>query len=82
MIRLTTIQQSLSLRGTNPELSIIRSIQFMGNGYIPEEHGHIIVMQADDDFSELHEIDSFTERLSKHAFCNRKGKTILIHFSP
>ena len=61
MIRLTSIQQALSLKGTIPELAIIRSIQFMGDGYDPEEHGHIIVIQADEDFSEFTEIDSFTE---------------------
>jgi hypothetical protein len=41
MIRLTSIQQALSLRGTIPELAIIRAIQFMGDGYIPEEDGSI-----------------------------------------
>lgn len=61
MIRHTSIQQALSLRGTIPELAVIRSIQFMGDGYSPEEHGHIIVVQADEDFAELTEIDSFTE---------------------
>ena len=61
MIRLTSIQQALSLKGTIPELAIIRAIQFMGDGYDPEEHGHIIVIQADEDFSEFIEIDSFTE---------------------
>ena len=61
MIRLTSIQQALSQKGTIPELAIIRAIQFMGDGYDPEEHGHIIVIQADEDFSEFTEIDSFTE---------------------
>ena len=59
MIRRTSIQQALSLRGTIPELAIIRAIQFMGDGYDPEEHGHIIVIQTDEDFSEFTEIDSF-----------------------
>ena len=59
MIRLTSIQQALSLRGIIPELAIIRAIQFMGDGYNPEEHGYIVVVQADEDFSELTEIDSF-----------------------
>jgi hypothetical protein len=49
MIRITSIDQALALRGTIPELAIIRSIQFMGDGYSPEEHGHIIVMQEGDD---------------------------------
>jgi hypothetical protein len=61
MIRITSIQQVLSLRGTIPELAIIRAMQFIGDGYDPEEHGHIIVIQADADFSELTEIDSFTD---------------------
>ena len=61
MIRLYSTEQALALRGTIPELAIIRSIQFMGDGYDPEEHGHIIVIQADEDFSEFTEIDSFTE---------------------
>ena len=61
MIRLYSTEQALALRGTIPELAIIRAIQFMGDGYDPEEHGHIIVIQADEDFSEFTEIDSFTE---------------------
>ena len=52
MIRLTSRQQALSLRGTIPELAVIRSIQFMGDGYIPEEHGHIVVMQEGDDITQ------------------------------
>lgn len=56
MIRLTSIQQALSLRGTIPELAVIRSIQFMGDGYDPEEHGHIIVMQEGDDISKVTEV--------------------------
>jgi hypothetical protein len=61
MIRITSIQQVLSLRGTIPELAILRAMQFIGDGYDPEEHGHIIVIQADADFSELTKIDSFTD---------------------
>ena len=56
MIRLTSIQQALSLRGTIPELAVIRAIQFMGDGYIPEEHGHIIVIQEGDDITQIKEI--------------------------
>ena len=52
MIRLTSIQQALSLRGTIPELAIIRSLQFMGDGYNPEEHGHIVVVQEGDDITQ------------------------------
>ena len=52
MIRLTSIQLALSLRGIIPELAIIRSIQFMGDGYDSEEHGHIIVIQEGDDITQ------------------------------
>jgi hypothetical protein len=66
MIRLTSTQQALSLRGTIPELAIIRAIQFMGDGYNPEEHGYIIVIQTDKDFSEFTEIDSFTDECCEY----------------
>ena len=56
MVRITSIQQALSLRGTIPELAVIRSLQFMGDDYIPEEHGHIIVMQEGDDITQIKEI--------------------------
>lgn len=56
MIRLTSIQQVLSLRGTIPELAIIHSLQFMGDGYNPEKHGHIIVVQEGDDITQIKEI--------------------------
>ena len=56
MIRLTSLQQALSLRGTIPELAVIRSLQFMGYGYIPEEHGHIIVIKEGDDITQIEEI--------------------------
>ena len=56
MIRIYSIQQALELRGIIPELAIIRSIQFMGDGYSPEERGHIIVMQEGDNISEVTEI--------------------------
>ena len=52
MICITSIQQALSLKGIIPELAIIRSIQFMSDGYSPEEHGHIIVIQEDDDITQ------------------------------
>ena len=56
MIRITSIQQALSLKGIIPELAIIRSLQFMGDGYSPEEHGHIIVVQKGDDITQIKEI--------------------------
>ena len=34
----------------------MRSIQFMGDGYIPEEHGHIVVMQEGDETTQIKEI--------------------------
>lgn len=51
MVRLTSIQQTLSLRGTTPEIVIIRSLQFMGNGYNPEVQEHIIIQISHNDFS-------------------------------
>ena len=56
MIRITSIQQALSLRGTVPELAVIRSLQFMGDGYDPEEHGHIVVLEEGDDISQVTEV--------------------------
>jgi hypothetical protein len=56
MIRITSLQQALSHKGTIPELAIIRAIQFMGNGYSPEKHGHIIVIEAGDDITQITEI--------------------------
>ena len=52
MIRLTSMQQALSLKGTIPELAVIRSLQFMGDGYNPEEHGHIIIIEEGDDITQ------------------------------
>ncbi len=48
MIRLISIQQALSLRGRIHELAVIRSVQFMIDGYRPEEHGYIVVMREGD----------------------------------
>jgi hypothetical protein len=56
MIRIYSIQQALSLQGSIPELAVIRSLQFMGDGYIPEEHGHIVVIQEGDDIFEVTEV--------------------------
>jgi hypothetical protein len=52
MIRIYSIEQALALRGSIPELAIIRALQFMGDGYSPEEHGHIIVIQEGDDLTQ------------------------------
>ena len=56
MIHIYSIQQALSLRGIIPELAIIRAMQFMGDGYDPEEHGHIIVIEQGDDITRIKEI--------------------------
>jgi len=56
MIRIYSIQQALSLRGTIPDLAIIRSLQFMGDGYSPDEHGYIIVIQGNEDLLEINEV--------------------------
>ena len=56
MIRLLSTEQSLALRGSIPELAIIRSLQFQGEGYSPEEHGHIIVLEAGDNLCRIPEI--------------------------
>ena len=53
MIRITSIQQALNLRGIIPELALIRSLQSMGDGYSPEEHGHIIVVQEGNDTTQI-----------------------------
>ena len=56
MIRIKSMQQVLALKETIPELVIIRSIQFMGDGYSPEEHGYIIVIQEGDNINLIEEI--------------------------
>lgn len=56
MIRIYSIKQALSLRGTIPELAIIRSIQFQGDGYNPIDHGHIIVLEPGDDPTHIEEL--------------------------
>ncbi len=56
MIRLFTIEQAQSLRDIIPELALTRSLQFQGEGYVPEEHGHIVVIQEGDEVSSLSEI--------------------------
>ena len=56
MLRLYSTEQALALRGTIPELTITRSLQFQSDGYDHEEHGHIIVIQEGDDISRVTEI--------------------------
>ncbi len=56
MIRLLNNEQALSLRGTIPELALKRSLQFQGEGYVPEEHGHIVVIQEGDDLSGIKDV--------------------------
>ena len=56
MIRLCSIEKALFLRETIPKLAIIRAIQFMDDGYSPEEHGHIIVLEEGDDINQIKEI--------------------------
>ena len=56
MIRLTSQQQALALRGKIPELAITRSLQFQGEGYDPDIHGVILVLGPGDDPAEIPEI--------------------------
>ena len=56
MIRLLSTKQSLALRGTIPELAIIRSLQFQGEGYDPDIHGVILVLETGDDLCRIPEI--------------------------
>ncbi len=57
MIRLTSARQALELRGTIPELAVLRMVQFEGedNAYDPSIHGHILVIQKGDDISKIPE---------------------------
>ena len=56
MIRLLSTKQSLALRGTIPELAIIRSLQFQSEGYDPDIHGVILVLETGDDLCRIPEI--------------------------
>ena len=56
MIRITSIDQALALRGTIPELAIIRSQQFQGEGYDHERDGYIIVMEREPDLAGVPEL--------------------------
>ena len=56
MIRLYSTEQALALRGTIPELTITRSLQFQSDGYDSAEHGHIIVIQEGDVINRIPEI--------------------------
>lgn len=51
MIRLTSARQALKLRGTIPELAVLRMVQFEGKDgiYDPRRHGFIVVFQEGDD---------------------------------
>lgn len=71
MIRIFSIEQAISLQGNIPELAVIRSIQFMGDGYNPEEHGHIMVFQEGDTVSSIHEIGEFIDWEYVEAFIDR-----------
>ena len=53
MIRIYSAKQALSLRDTIPELAVIRSLQFMGDGYIPEEDGSIYVFERGDKIPDI-----------------------------
>ncbi len=56
MIRLLSTDQALALRGTIPELAILRSLQFQGEGYDPDIHGVILVLEPGDDPASIPEI--------------------------
>ena len=56
MIRITNVKQAIGLRGTIPELAVIRSQQFMGKEYLKEVHGLIIVLQGEPDLSAIPEL--------------------------
>jgi hypothetical protein len=56
MLRLLSQQQALSLRGTIPELALIRSLQFQGEGYDPDIHGVILILEPGDDLCCIPEI--------------------------
>jgi len=63
MIRLYSHRQALQLRHILPRLALLRSQQFQGDGYDPEEHGHIIVIEEGVDLSHIPEISSDGLRL-------------------
>ena len=56
MIKLLSTKQSLALRGKIPELALIRSLQFQGEGYDPDIHGVILVLDPEDDLCRIPEI--------------------------
>ena len=58
MIRLTSARQALALRGTIPELAVLRMVQFEGSDgqYDPERHGHIVVIEEGDDIALVPEV--------------------------
>jgi len=67
MIRISSIEQATSLRGTIPEIAVIRSQQFMGEGYLKEVHGLITVLQEEPDLSAIPELG--TTGLHDHDGC-------------
>lgn len=56
MIRIKSIEQALALRGTIPEIAVVRSQQFMGDGYQEDIHGLIVVLQNEPNLSMIPEI--------------------------
>lgn len=56
MIRIFSSTQALALMGIIPEIAVTRSLQFQTNGYSPEEHGYILVIQEGDNLSHVTEI--------------------------
>ncbi len=56
MIRLYSSDQALKLRGSIPELAVLRSLQFQGSGYCPDTHGHIVVIEEGDDIAQVTDV--------------------------
>ena len=58
MIRLTSAKQALSLRGTIPELAVLRMVQFEGSdgAYDPASHGYIVIIEEGDDIALVPEV--------------------------
>lgn len=56
MIRIKSIEQAIALRGSIPEIAVIRSEQFMGDGYQEDIHGFIVVLQNEPNLSVIPEI--------------------------
>jgi hypothetical protein len=58
MIRIKSYADALALRGVVPEIVIERMGQFEGDDglYSPEIHGHLVLLQEQDDISALPEV--------------------------